>query len=91
MTSHQDNASRQHTKTTPHDITPRQHPMTTPHDNTPRQFTKYQLRKLVRETSVIDLKRTVSSTIYQFSAFFKYSIINRYDPICTIDHCYVCG
>ena len=55
------------------------------------QSTKYQLLKLVRETSVIDLNRTVSSTIYQFSAFFKYSIINRYDPICTIDHCYVCG
>ena len=55
------------------------------------QSTKYQLLKLVRETSVIDLNRTVSSTIYQFSAFFKYSIINRYDPFCTIDHCYVCG
>ena len=53
------------------------------------QSTKYQLLKLVRETSVIDLNRTVSSTTYQFSAFFKYSIINRYDPICTIDHCYV--
>ena len=55
------------------------------------QSTKYQLLKLVRETSVIDLNRTVSSTTYQFSAFFKYSIINRYDTICTIDHCYVCG
>ena len=55
------------------------------------QSTKYQLLKLVRETSVTDLNRTVSSTTYQFSAFFKYSIINRYDPICTIDHCYVCG
>ena len=55
------------------------------------QSTKYQLLKLVRETSVIDLNRTVISTIYQFSAIFKYSIINRYDPICTIDQCYVCG
>ena len=23
--------------------------------------------------------------------FFKYSIINRYDPVCVINHCYVCG
>ena len=55
------------------------------------QSTKYQFLRLVRDTPVIDLNRTDNSTIYQFSAFFKYSIINRYDPVCVINHCYVCG
>ena len=55
------------------------------------QFTKYQFLRLIRDTTVIDLNRTDNSTIYQYSAFFKYSIINRYDPVCVINHCYVCG
>ena len=52
--------------------------------------TKYQFLRIVRETSVIDLNRTVSSTICQLSAFFKYSILNKYNTICALDHCYVC-
>ena len=55
------------------------------------QSTKYQFLKLVRDTPIIDLNRADNSTIYQFSAFFKYSIINSYDPVCVINHCYVCG
>ena len=55
------------------------------------QSTKYQFFRLVRDTPIIDLNRTDNTTIYQFSAFFKYSIINRYDPVCVINHCYVCG
>ena len=55
------------------------------------QSTKYQFLRLVRDTPVIDLNRTDNFTIYQFSAFFKYSIINRYDPVSVINHCYVCG
>ena len=55
------------------------------------QSTKFQFLKLVRDTPVIDLNRADNSTIYQFSAFFKYSIINSYDPVCVINHCYVCG
>ena len=45
------------------------------------QFTKYQFLRLVRDTPVIDLNRTDYSTTYQFSALFKYSIINRYYPV----------
>ena len=39
------------------------------------QSTKYQFLKLVRDTPIIDLNRADDFTIYQFSAFFKYSII----------------
>ena len=55
------------------------------------QSTKYQLLKQVSETpAVTNLSNAVSSTIYQFSAFFIiYSIINSYDPVCVINHCYV--
>ena len=49
------------------------------------QSTKYQFPRLVRDTPVIDLNRTDNSTICQFSTFFKYSIINRYDPVCVIN------
>ena len=34
-----------------------------------------------KNTPVIDLNRIDNSTIYQFSAFFKYSIINKYDLV----------
>ena len=38
------------------------------------QYTKYKFLRLVRDTPVIDLNRRDNSTIYQFSAFFKYSM-----------------
>ena len=53
------------------------------------QSTKYQFLKLIRETSVIDLNRTVNSSVFQF-AYFKYAILNSYDPVCRIVNCYVC-
>ena len=55
------------------------------------QSTRYQFLKLIRETSVIDLNRTINSSVFQFAAYFKYAILNRYDPICRIVNCYVCG
>ena len=55
------------------------------------QSTKYQFLKLIRETSIIDLNRTINSTVSQFAAYFKYAIINKYDPACRIVNCYVCG
>ena len=55
------------------------------------QSTKYQFLKLMRETSIIDFNRTINSTVFQFAAYFKYAIINRYDPTCRIVNCYVCG
>ena len=55
------------------------------------QSTKYQFLKLIRETSVIDLKRTINTTVFQFAAYFKYAILNKYDPTCRIVNCYVCG
>ena len=53
--------------------------------------TKYQFLKLIRETSVIDLNRTINSPVFQFAAYFKYVILNIYDPVCRIVNCYVCG
>ena len=55
------------------------------------QSTRYQFLKLIRETSVIDLNRTINSLIFQFAAYFKYAILNRYDPTCRIVNCYLCG
>ena len=55
------------------------------------QSTRYQFLKLIRETSVIDLNRTINSSVFQFAAYFKYAILNRYDPTCRIVNCYVCG
>ena len=55
------------------------------------QSTKYQFLKLIRETSVIDLNRTINTTVFQFAAYFKYAILNKYDPTCCIVSCYVCG
>ena len=55
------------------------------------QSTKYQFLKLIRETSVKDLNRTINTTVFQFAAYFKYAIINKYDLRCPIVNCYVCG
>ena len=55
------------------------------------QSTRYQFLKLIRETSVIDLNRTINFSVFQFAAYFKYAILNRYDPTCRIVNCYVCG
>ena len=55
------------------------------------QSTKYQFLKLIRETLIIDLNRTINYTVFQFAAYFKYAIINRYDSTCRIVNCYVCG
>ena len=55
------------------------------------QSTRYQFLKLIRETSVIDLNQTINSSVFQFAAYFKYAILNRYDPTCRIINCYVCG
>ena len=40
------------------------------------QSTKYQFLRLIRETSVIDLNRTINTTtVFQLAAYFKYAII----------------
>ena len=36
------------------------------------QSTKYKFLKLIRETSIIDLNRTINSTVFQFAAYFTY-------------------
>ena len=46
--------------------------------------TKYQLLKLIRETPQDDLNRCTQLNIIQFSAYFKYSIINTYNPLCNL-------
>ena len=55
------------------------------------QCTKYQLLRLIRETPHIDLNRCTQLNIVQFSAYFKYSFINNYNPLCNLKHCHVCG
>ena len=42
------------------------------------QSSKYQYLQLMRETSIIDLNRTINSTVFQFAAYFKYAIIYKY-------------
>ena len=54
------------------------------------QCTKYQYLKLIRETSQLDLDRCLTSTITQFIAHFKYTIIAAYNPVCNKRNCYVC-
>ena len=54
------------------------------------QCTRYQFLKLIRETPLVELNRSGYTTIVQFSGYFKYNIINRYDPICTINNCHIC-
>ena len=55
------------------------------------ECTKYQFLKLIRETSQTDLDRSTQSTIFQFSSYFKYSLINGYTTMCNVTNCYVCG
>ena len=55
------------------------------------QCTRSQFLKLIRETPLVELNRNGYTTIVQFSGHFKYTIINQYDPICTINNCHICG
>ena len=55
------------------------------------ECTKYQFLKLIRETSQTDLDRSTHSTMFQFSSYFKYSLINSYTTVCDVTNCYVCG
>ena len=55
------------------------------------QCTKYQLLRLIRKTPQPDLNRCTQLNIVQFSAYFKYSIINNYNLVCNLKHCHVCG
>ena len=55
------------------------------------QSTRYPFLKLIRETSMIELNQTINSSVFQFAAYFKYAILNRYDPTSRIVNCYVCG
>ena len=54
------------------------------------QCTRYQFLKLIRETPLVELNRSGYTTIVQFFGYFKYNIINQYDPICTINNCHIC-
>ena len=49
------------------------------------QCTKYQLLKLIMDTSQSDLD------LSQFISYFKYSIIESYIPQCTVRNCFVCA
>ena len=48
------------------------------------QCTKNQFLKLIRETSQLDLDRCLTSSITQFIGYFKYRIIDAYNPVCNI-------
>ena len=55
------------------------------------ECTKYQFLKLMRETSQTDRDRSTQSTIFQFSSYFKYCLVNGYTTVCNVTNCYVCG
>ena len=55
------------------------------------RFVRWTLLKLIRETPQDDLNRCTQLNIIQFSAYFKYSIINNYNPLCNLKKNYVCG
>ena len=55
------------------------------------QCTKYQFLKLIRETSQLDLDRCLTSSITQFIGYFKYRIIDAYNPVCNITNYFVCA
>ena len=52
------------------------------------ECTKYQFLKLIRKTSQTDFDRSAQSSIYQFSSYFKHSLVKSYNNITS---CYVCG
>ena len=52
---------------------------------------EYHFLKLIRKTSQNDLDRSTQSTIFQFSSYFKYSLINSYTTVCNATNYYVCG
>ena len=56
-----------------------------------RNINYMNVLKLIRETPLVELNRSGYTTIVQFSGHFKYTIINQYDPICTINNCHICG
>ena len=47
------------------------------------QCTKYQFLKLIKDTSQSDLVGSLTSSLTQFITYFKYSIIESYNPQCT--------
>ena len=49
------------------------------------QCTKYQILRLIRETLPLDLNKCAQLNSVQFSAYFKYSIINNHNPVCNIN------
>ena len=55
------------------------------------QCTKYQFLKLIRETSQMDLDRCLTCSITQFIGYFKYRIIDAYNPVSNITNCFVCA
>ena len=56
-----------------------------------KQCTKYQYLKLIRETSQLDLDRCLTSSTTQFMGYFKYRIIDAYNPVCNITNRFVCA
>ena len=50
------------------------------------QCTRYQFLKLIQEIPLVELNRSGYTTIAQFFGHFKYTIINQYDPKCTINN-----
>ena len=55
------------------------------------QCTKYRFLKLIRDTSQSDLDPSLTSSLTQFIAHFKYFIIESYNPQCTVRNCFVCA
>ena len=55
------------------------------------QCTRYQFLKLTRETSQMDLDRCLTFPITQCIGYFKYRIIDAYNPVCNITNCFACA
>ena len=60
------------------------------------QCNKYQILKLIRDTSQSELDRSLTTSLTQFIAYYSiiiayYSIIESYNPQCTVKKCYVCA
>ena len=54
------------------------------------QSTKYQYSKLIRENNQSDLDSRCTVPISQFMYHIKSNVINEYNPVCNIAHCYIC-
>jgi len=52
---------------------------------------RYRLPLLLNKTPTIILEKTVSHSEFGFKTYIKNSMLSKYQDVCTIPECYICG